>query len=133
MLALYRAGRQSEALEAYRAGARRRSSSRSASSPAPSCSGCTSRSSPTTRRSTCPPAAEPEPATRQAAPSRPGARARCWSAPPCSLLAGVTAFGIIRVLEPDSLAGIDEDAVGLIDPDGGRITAQYAVGRGPAR
>ena len=48
----------------------------------------------------------------------------------CSL-AGLTAFGVIRVLEPDSLAGIDEDAVGVIDPDGGRITAQYTVGRSP--
>ena len=35
------------------------------------------------------------------------------------------------MLEPDGLPGIDEDAVGLIDPDGGRITAEYSVGRGP--
>ena len=32
---------------------------------------------------------------------------------------------------PTGLPGIDEDAVGLIDPDSGRITAQYAVGHGP--
>ena len=47
------------------------------------------------------------------------------------LLAGITAFGVIRVLEPDSLPGIGEDAVGVLDADGGRITAQYAVGRAP--
>ena len=41
------------------------------------------------------------------------------------------AFGVIRVLEPDGLAGIDEDAVGLIDPDSGRITTQYRVGHSP--
>jgi len=47
------------------------------------------------------------------------------------LLAGVLAFGAIRILEPDGLPRIDEDAVGLIDPDSGRITAQYPVGHGP--
>jgi hypothetical protein len=47
------------------------------------------------------------------------------------LFAGITAFGVIRVLEPDSLPGIKEDAVGVLNPDGGRITAQYGVGRGP--
>ena len=48
------------------------------------------------------------------------------------LLAGVAAFGIIRVLEPDGLPGIDENYVGLIDPDGGHITTQYR-GRPGAR
>jgi YVTN family beta-propeller protein len=47
------------------------------------------------------------------------------------LLAGAAAFVISRVTGPDSLAGIDENYVGLIDPDGGRLTHQYAVGRGP--
>ena len=47
------------------------------------------------------------------------------------VVAGVLAFGIIRVLEPDGLPGIDEDHVGLIDPDGGRITDQYSVGHSP--
>ena len=35
---------------------------------------------------------------------------------------GITAFGVIRVLGPESLPGIDENYVGLINPDGGRIT-----------
>ncbi len=52
MLALYRCGRQAEALEAYRARARRRWSRRSASSRRRSCSGCTRRSCARTRRST---------------------------------------------------------------------------------
>ena len=104
--------------------------SRSASSPAPSCSACTSRSSRTTRRSTCPwrPSRSPRRVTR---PRRGGARARCWWAPPRSCSPASLAFGIIRVLEPDGLAGIDEDHVGLIDPDGGRITDQYSVGHSP--
>ena len=49
------------------------------------------------------------------------------------LLAGVLAFGVIRMLEPDGLPGIDEDAVGAIDPGSGKITAQYAVGHGHRR
>ena len=35
------------------------------------------------------------------------------------------------MLEPDGLPGIDENYVGVIDPDGGRITKEYLVGRGP--
>jgi len=47
------------------------------------------------------------------------------------LFAGVAAFGVSRVTRPDNLAQIRENAVGLIDPDSGRITAQYPVGHGP--
>jgi len=47
------------------------------------------------------------------------------------LFGGVVAFGASRVMQPDSLSGIREDHVGLIDPDGGRITAEYRVGHGP--
>ena len=70
-----------------------------------------------------------------AAPRPPPRRRRggCWSAPPLLLLAGITAFGVIRVLEPDGLAGHRREPVGLIDPDGGRITTQYAVGAEPER
>jgi ABC-type transport system substrate-binding protein/DNA-binding beta-propeller fold protein YncE len=46
-------------------------------------------------------------------------------------LAGVLAFGVIRVLGPGALAGIHEDHVGRIDPESGRITAEYAVGHSP--
>jgi YVTN family beta-propeller protein len=67
-------------------------------------------------------------------PSRPSARPRAawaFAAAALLLLAGLAAFGISRWLGSQGLAGIDENAVGLIDPDDGRITAQYAVGRGP--
>ena len=128
MLALYRSGRQAEALEAYRdarADARR---ARSASSRAPSCAPCTRRSSRRIRRSTCPRRPSREPARRHA-----GAPRACWSGAAVLLLAGVTAFGVIRVLEPDGLPGIDENDVGLIDPDERRITKEIPVGNSPAR
>ena len=121
MLALYRAGRQSEALERLprRARGARRADRRRAR-----------------RRAAAPARADPRPrpGARPARGGRAGARERS-RAPPrrrsrallagaaALVLAGVLAFGIIRVLEPDSLSGIGEDHVGLIDPDGGRITA----------
>src|SRR5439155_24303975 len=72
-------------------------------------------------------AVPPSPAQRPPAPGR-------WLLVGAAvlLIAGVTAFGVIRVLEPESLSGIDENAVGLIDPDGGRITKQYSVGHRPS-
>jgi ABC-type transport system substrate-binding protein/DNA-binding SARP family transcriptional activator/DNA-binding beta-propeller fold protein YncE len=48
------------------------------------------------------------------------------------VLAGVTAYGVIRVLEPDGLAAIGENSVGRIDPDSGLITERYPVGRSPS-
>jgi ABC-type transport system substrate-binding protein/DNA-binding SARP family transcriptional activator/DNA-binding beta-propeller fold protein YncE len=48
------------------------------------------------------------------------------------LVAGLAAYGAIRVMEPDGLAGIDENAVGMIEPGSGLITAQYGVGRSPS-
>ena len=48
------------------------------------------------------------------------------------LIAGLLAFGLIRVLGDEGLPGIAEDHVGLIDPDRGQITAQYAVGESPS-
>jgi peptide/nickel transport system substrate-binding protein len=127
MLALYRAGRQSEALEAYRqarsalvdqigvepgAELRRLHEQILTQDPALNL-----------------PAAAAQPQAGLAPRAR-RPRALLVGAA-VLLLAGITAFGVIRVLEPDSLPGIDEDAVGLLDPDGGRITFQYPVGRGP--
>ena len=54
MVALYRCGRQADALAEF-AAARRVLAANSASSPARRCSGCSSRSSPPTRPSTCRP------------------------------------------------------------------------------
>ena len=128
MLALYRCGRQSEALEAYREARaalveeigvepggelRRLQDAIFAQDPA--------------LDFVVPPPAQ---ATRARPPPR-RRIAQVLAAAALLLLAGVATFGISRLLQPDALAGIDENAVGLIDPDGDRITAQYPVGRGP--
>ncbi len=74
-------------------------------------------------------AAEPETGPRPP-PARGSAKRWLPIAAAAVLLAGLTAFGIIRVLEPDGLPGIDENAVGLIDRDG-RITKQIPAGGRP--
>ena len=67
-------------------------------------------------------AAAPEPQTQAGpAPRRRRPRAVLVVAA-VLLLAGITAFGVIRGREPDTLSAIGEDAVGLLDPDGGAIT-----------
>ena len=126
MLALYRSGRQADALEAFRdaraalveqigvepgAELRRLHEAILAQDPALD----------------APAAAERE---REPPPPRARRSRRRLVAAAAVLLAGVLAFGVIRFLEPEGLAGIDEDAVGLIDLDSGRITAQYSVGHG---
>jgi ABC-type transport system substrate-binding protein/DNA-binding SARP family transcriptional activator/DNA-binding beta-propeller fold protein YncE len=132
MLALYRSGRQAEALEAYRAartalveqigvepGAELRELHEQILAQDPAL-GPTKRAA----RGAGPPPPEATPA-----------RSRVLSGPlliaAALLLAGVVAVGLIRVLGPDGLDGISEDAVGVIDRGSGRITAQYAVGHGP--
>jgi DNA-binding beta-propeller fold protein YncE len=47
------------------------------------------------------------------------------------LAAGLLALGVSRVTAPDALPGVDENFVGVIEPDG-RISDQHAVGRNPA-
>ena len=128
MLALYRDGRQAEALNAYRearamlveqigvepgAELQRLQQAILAQDPA------LELASPPPAHAT--PPARPPP--RRAAP--------VLAIAALLLFAGVVAFGISRVTQPDGLARIDENAVGLIDPDSGRITAQYSVGHGP--
>jgi YVTN family beta-propeller protein len=128
MLALYRDGRQGDALNAYRearavlveeigvepgAELQRLQEAILAQDPA------LEPASPPPARA--PPAARPPP--RRAVP--------LLAIAALLLFAGVVAFGVSRVTRPDSLARIDENEVGLIDADSGRITAQYAVGHGP--
>jgi ABC-type transport system substrate-binding protein/DNA-binding SARP family transcriptional activator len=131
MLALYRCGRQAEALEAYREtravlvdeigvepGGELRRLHEAILAQAPSLDLPPARSTPEERAAS----ARPPPHRRM----RVGVVAAALV-----LCAGVAAFGISRVTGPDALGAIDENALGLIDPDGGRITAQYPVGRGP--
>jgi YVTN family beta-propeller protein len=131
MLALYRCGRQAEALEAYRDARavlveqvgvepggelRRLQDAILAQDPA------------------LDRAAAPPPTHARPPPARPPPHRRTGAliaAAAALVLAGAAAFGISRALESDGLPGIDENAVGVIDPDGDRITAQYPVGRGP--
>jgi DNA-binding SARP family transcriptional activator len=125
MLALYRAGRQSEALEAYR-DARAELVEQIGVEPGAELQRLHDQVLAHDPALDLPAAAEPEPG---APPPR---RSRALLVGAAALvLAGVLAFGIVRVLEPDSLDGIGEDHVGLIDPDGGRITDEYTVGHSP--
>jgi YVTN family beta-propeller protein len=124
MLALYRAGRQSEALGAYRA-ARAELVEQIGVEPGGELQRLHEQILAHDPALDLPAAAEPE--TR--APRRRSLALLVGAA--ALVLTGVLAFGIIRVLEPDSLAGIGEDHVGLIDPDGNRITAEYSVGHSP--
>jgi YVTN family beta-propeller protein len=133
MLALYRSGRQAEALEAYREaravlveqigvepGAELRSLHEAILAQDPALD--LAIAPPTQTTGARSPPARPPP-RRRTAP--------VLAAAALLLLAGVAAFGISRLTQPDSLPGIGENAVGLIDPDGNRITASDGVGRGP--
>jgi YVTN family beta-propeller protein len=126
MLAFYRAGRQSEALAAYHE-ARAGLVEQIGVEPGAELQRLHEQVLAHDPALDLPAAAEP--AAPRAPPPR---RSRALVAGAAALvLAGVLAFGVLRLLEPDGLAGIDEDAVGLIDPDSGRITDQYSVGHGP--
>jgi peptide/nickel transport system substrate-binding protein len=129
MLALYRASRQSEALAAYHA-ARAELVEQIGVEPGADLRRLHEQILAHDPALDLPAAAEPRPVSASRAPPRRRSRALLVGAA-ALVVAGVLAFGIIRVLEPDSLAGIGEDHVGLIDPDGGRITAEYSVGHSP--
>ena len=127
MLALYRAGRQSEALEAYRDARsalvdevgvepgdelRRLQDAILAHDPALEL-----------------PA---PPATAAAMASPPDRRSRkLLVAAAVCVVAGLMAYGVIRVVEPEGLPGIHENWVGVIEADSGRIRAEYGVGKSP--
>ena len=126
MLALYRAGRQSEALAAYRE-ARAELVDEIGVDPGTELQQL--HEAILAHDSSLDLPLDAPSRSRATAPRRSARRLLVGAA--ALLLAGVTAFGVIRALEPDALPGIDEDHVGLIDPDSGRITAQYAVGKSP--
>jgi peptide/nickel transport system substrate-binding protein len=132
MLALYRAGRQAEALESYSA-ARRRLVEEAGVEPGSELRDLQARmlqQDPSLERATQP----STPSRRTTIPGAPGGelgpRRLVWAAAAIAVLAAV-AFGLTRLLGSDHLGGLDEGAVGVVDPDGAEITAQYRLGTAP--
>jgi hypothetical protein len=132
MLALYRSGRQAEALDAYRQ-ARGALVEQIGVEPGPELrrlqQAILEQDPELDLR-----AAAPEPRGPPAGPPRRRGRpapALLVASAVLAAAAGLIAFGISRVTAPDRLTRIDENAVGRIDPDSGRISGQYAVGRNP--
>ncbi len=129
MLALYRSGRQSEALAAYRE-ARAALVEQIGVEPGSELRRLHDAILAQDPTLDAPVAAETEPASLRL--SRRRLPTRVLIAAAVLVVAGVTAYGTIRVLEPDGYAGIGENAVGRIDPDSGLITARYGVGKSPS-
>ncbi len=136
MLALYRSGRQAEALEAY-AAARRRLVDDVGVEPSAELRELQERilrQDPSLRQEPAPAEAKPAeqmpPATR-APPARPTARRRLLLAAGAAALVAIAVFAITRLTGPDALSGLGEDAVGVIDPGAAAITAQYRIGSDP--
>ena len=131
MLALYRCGRQAEALSAYRH-ARELLVGEIGVEPGPEL-----------RRlheailnqdpSLVPAAQEGRAPKATASAARTGAGPSRRAAVLVLVLVVVAGVAVVvgRLGAADGLERIDADAVGVIDPTDGRITAQYAVGRGP--
>src|SRR5215218_1513882 len=133
MLALYRSERQAEALDAYRQ-ARSALVGQIGVEPGPELRRLQQAVLEQDPALDLPPTAAA--AVSGPAPARPPPRRRrpalLVAAAVLAAAAGLIAFGVSRVTAPDRLQRIDENSVGLIDADTGRITAQYEVGRGPA-
>jgi YVTN family beta-propeller protein len=127
MLALYRSGRQSEALEAYRE-ARHALVDEIGVEPGAELQRLHDAILAHDPGLDLPVPEEPEPRRE---PPPPRSRHLLFGAA-AVVLAGVLAFGVIRVLGPEGLPGIDENTVGLMDPDSGRITKQIPVGKAPS-
>jgi peptide/nickel transport system substrate-binding protein len=134
MLALYRCGRQAEALEAYRH-ARAVLVDEVGVEPG---SELRALHDAVLRQDRALDLAVAEPALPPRSPPARGRASRAMPRPVIAVgavlvLAGaVAAFAVSRTGGPDRLAHIDENAVGVIDPDDGTISAQFAVGRGPS-
>src|SRR3954452_13162446 len=129
MLALYRANRQSEALAAYQA-ARAGLVEEIGVEPGADLQRLHAQILAHDPALDLPAATASQPVSASRARPRQRSRAALVGAA-LLVLAGVLAFGMIRVLEPDGLPGIDENFVGLIDPGGGRITKKSKAGAHP--
>jgi peptide/nickel transport system substrate-binding protein len=135
MLALYRSGRQAEALESY-AAARRTLVEEAGIEPGSELRDLQARmlrQDPSLERADAAPSLPaPVPAAphRLAPPSRVDTRRLLWAAAAIAILAGVV-FGITRLLGSDHLGGLAEDSIGVIDPDDAKITTQYRLGAAP--
>ena len=149
MLALYRSGRQSEALAAFVAARRRlvedvgiepgaelralheRILRQDPSLLLPATPAATERAG----NGRAPPSGPPSPAGAARGPPAPArGNRRRYLLLAAAAAAAVTA-GILAATQlggPDLLPGIPENAVGAIDPDAEGVTAQYPVGREPA-
>ena len=132
MLALYRTGRQAEALESYSA-ARRRLVEEAGVEPGSELRDLQARM----LRQDSSLERAPQPSTRQhrttirrAPADESGRRRLIWAAAAVAVL-GVVVFGLTRLLGSDQLAGLDENSVGVIDPDEAKITTQYRLGAAP--
>ena len=133
MLALYRAGRQAEALESYSA-ARRRLVEEAGVEPGSELRDLQARmlrQDPSLERATPQPSTRPRRTTTpRELVGEPRIRRLVWGAVAVAILAAV-AFGITRLFGSDHLTGLAEDSVGVIDPDEAKITTQYRLGAAP--
>jgi YVTN family beta-propeller protein len=124
MLALYRAGRQAEALEAYRR-ARARLVEEIGVEPGPELQALHAAVL-AQDPALAPDRAAPAPRSADAAPPR---RRRLLLA--AAVIAVAVAVAAVTLLKRShGLDGVAENAVGVIEPDTGAITGQYPVGRG---
>jgi peptide/nickel transport system substrate-binding protein len=146
MLALYRAGRQAEALESY-AAARRQLVEEAGIEPGSELRDLQARmlrQDPSLGRPGKPAtseAARPRPpratvqrkapvGRRVPVPRLPRSGRLMWAAAAVAILAAAV-FGLTRLLGSDELSDLAENSVGVVDPGDGTITAQYRLGGAP--
>jgi peptide/nickel transport system substrate-binding protein len=139
MLALYRAGRQAEALESY-AAARRRLVEEAGIEPGGELRDLQARmlrqdpslAGPGKRAASKPVATRPSRATvaRRAPSPLPTSGRLVWAAAVVAILAAGV-FGLTRLLGSDHLSGLSENSVGVVDPGDATIKAQYQLGGAP--